>query len=84
MHEGIVHVFEVDAELGARCTQVALRKEKELAVVGQANPDTNIKLTLVDEERPFDVLLYYERVKLYFILTERLLFRRTFSWTLLV
>ena len=67
MHEGIVHVFQVDSIRGPAHTQIAFREEIQVGVVGQQHPDSNVKLPLVDEERAFDILLDDEGVKLDFI-----------------
>jgi len=68
VHEGIVHVLQIYAIVTARSPQVALREEVQIRVMREDDPDPDVELTFTDEERPLNVLLDNERVKLYFIL----------------
>lgn len=67
MHEGIVHVLQVDSIRGPTHPQITFREEIQVGVVGQQHPDSYVKLPFVDEERALDILLDDEGVKLDFI-----------------
>ena len=64
VHERIVNVLQVYTELRAGSTQVALPEKEELMVLIEQHPHPYIKLALVDEQWPLDVLLNDERVML--------------------
>ena len=68
VNEGIVDVLKVDAKLCRRRPQVALFEEEELVFVGQQDPDTDVELALVDQQRLLDVLLDDEGVVFYLVL----------------
>ena len=60
--ESVVDVLQIDPVLRRRSSQVPLFKEEQVVILVKEDPDTDIKLSLVDQERPLDVLLYDEGV----------------------
>ena len=75
MHILIIGVVGVDGELGRRRSQVAFGEEVEGGVIVDEDPDSDVELPLVYQERLLDVLLQDERVVLYLILPLLLLLR---------
>ena len=57
MNEVIIELRRVDAVRLARCADVALLEEVDVHILREEHPDTDVKLPLVDEKGPFDVLL---------------------------
>ena len=60
--ESVVDVLQIDPVLRRRSSQVPLFEEEQVVILVKEDPDTDIKLSLVDQERPLDVLLYDEGV----------------------
>ena len=75
MHILIIGVVGVDGELGRRRSEVAFGEEVEGGVIVDEDPDSDVELPLVYQERLLDVLLQDERVVLYLILPLLLLLR---------
>jgi len=60
----IINVLQVDFELRGGCAQISFLEDEEFMVLVDEDPDTDVKLAIVQQKRPFYVLLYYERVVL--------------------
>ena len=60
MHKVVVEIVRVHIISSARGAQVAFFKEVNFHVVCQRDPDSNIELTLLDQQRPLNILLNYE------------------------
>jgi hypothetical protein len=75
MHILIIGVVGVDGELRRRRSEVAFGEEVEGGVIVDEDPDSDVELPLVYQERLLDVLLQDERVVLYLILPLLLLLR---------
>jgi hypothetical protein len=60
----VVDVGEVDLELTGGGPQVALLENVQLMVLVDQNPDPDVKLPIVEQERPLDVFLDDEGVVL--------------------
>lgn len=65
--ESIIDVFQIDSKLRTTSSQVSLREKVEVLFLSEQDPNSNVKLSLMDQKRPFDVFLYYESVELNFI-----------------
>jgi hypothetical protein len=66
MHESIIDITHVDLELSTTCSQVPFREEIKILILSQQYPNPNIELSLMNQQRSFDVLLNDESVKFYF------------------
>jgi len=63
----IVDVLQVHLELRGRRSQVALFEDVELMVLVDEDPHADVKLTIVQQERPLNVFLDDKRIVLDFI-----------------
>ena len=73
MYVLIVWVVGIYAELGGRCAEVSLGKEIHRGVVIYEDPHSDVKLSLIHQERFLDVFLEYERIMLDLVLWQLLL-----------
>ena len=64
VYECVVYILEVNTEFCRRSSQISLLKEEELMVLIKQDPDSNVKFSLVYQERLLDILLNDECVVL--------------------
>ena len=60
VNESIVWVLWINGILGGTCPEVPLLTVVNFALRIHKHPNSNVKLSLLDEERPFNILLNYE------------------------
>ena len=66
MHESIIDITQIDLEFSTTCSQVPFREEIEILILRQQYPDPDIEFSLVNQQRPLDILLNDECIKFYF------------------
>ena len=64
MHKGVVNIFQVNAKLSGRGSQVALFEEEEVQVLVQKDPHTDVKFTVADQKWALNVFLDDESIVL--------------------
>ena len=64
MHKGVVNIFQVNAKLSRRGSQVALFEEEEVQVLVQKDPDADVKFTVADQKWALNVFLDDESIVL--------------------
>ncbi len=86
MHELVVGVVGIDAELGATCPQITLLEKVYTSIVVDKDPNSDVKLPLIDQEGLLYILLNDKAVMLEFVLLLliRLMFLYLFIWLLLL
>lgn len=82
MDSRIVHVLEVNAVLAARGPDVAFAEVVEVVVLVEEHPDSDVELTLANQQGPFDVFLNNEGVVLDLVQTRP--FGQCLGWTKLL
>ena len=63
VNEVIVEVLSVHGVGLAGGAQVALSEEVDVHVLGESDPDPDVKLSFVDQQGPLDILLYDEGLR---------------------
>ena len=63
VNEVIVEVLGVHGVGLARGAQVALSEEVDVHVLGEGDPDPDVKLSFVDQQGPLNILLYDEGLR---------------------
>ena len=86
MHKLVVRVVGIYAELGATCSQISLFEEVDSAIVIDKDPNSYVKLPLINQEGLLYILLNDKAVMLEFVLLLliRLMFLYLFIWLLLL
>ena len=65
MNKSIINICKINSKLRRRCPQVSFSEKIEVVVLGKSHPNSNVKLSLMNQQRSFDILLDYESVVFY-------------------